>query len=110
MAAPGDFSFLRKDNDTFSKMWVETCRDAYKVCTEENLWPFFKDFSPPENQGYMWWKKDAPHYDEWARVNKILGKIDNGHSGASWGHLMRTLEYIAKNGWDKYVATCTLPT
>ena len=105
MTTPGDFSFMRKDDDSFSQLWADSCTAAYKVCTEENLWPFFKNISPPENKGYTWWGKDDPNYDEWKRVSKVLAKIDNGHSGASWGCLMRSLGCIAKEGWDKYISS-----
>jgi len=103
--SPGDFSFFvdnGKDFD-FDKMWAQSCTDAYYVCLNENLWPFFKNFSPPPNKGYCWWGKDDPNYDEWRRVNKILSKIDTGHSGASWACLMRVMEKIAKDGWQALV-------
>lgn len=102
--SPGDFSFLIKSNDSLSKMWTQSCIDAYNECEKEDLWPFFKNFSPPPNKGYMWWSHDDPNGAEWKRVSKILSKIDKGHSGASWACLMRTLEKIAKIGWDPYVA------
>ena len=100
---PGNFSFFLKSNDYFSEMWANACTDAYNVCEEENLWPFFKNFSPPDKGGYMWWGAADPHYSEWKHVDGILSKIDTGHSGASWSCLMRAMEKIAKRGWDVFV-------
>ena len=100
---PGDFSFLLKDNDSFSRMWAQSCEEAYRVCENNELWSFFKNFTPPVAKGYMWWAAGDLHYNEWKRVNTILSKIDKGHSGASWACLMRAMEKIAKKGWHTFV-------
>ena len=101
--SPGDFSFFLKDNDSFSRMWAQSCEEAYRVCENNELWTFFKNFTPPEDKGYVRWCAEDPHYNEWKRVDSILSKIDKGHSGASWGCLMRTMEKIAKEGWETFV-------
>ena len=105
---PGKFTMLPATTQ-MSNFWWQNCEDAYNLITKENLWPFFKNISPPDNKGYMWWGPEDPHYEEWRRVSKILDKIDNGHSGASWGCLMRTMQCIAIDGWDKYAGQQTSP-
>ena len=101
--SPGDFEFLIEKNNNFSKRWARSCQEAYRACDDNNLWSFFKDFTPPENRGYTGWKEGDLHYKEWKRADTILSKIDRGHSGASWAYLMRTLEAIAKDGWVTFV-------
>ena len=89
--APGDFSFW--DSEWDEKMY----KNAYDAVTTENLWDFLKNASPPEDKGFMFW--DAP---ELGRIYKHMEVM--GHSGCSHAITMRTIEYIAKHGWDKYVA------
>jgi hypothetical protein len=38
------------------------------------------------------------------RITEKMGDGANQHSGASFGLCMRTMEYIAKHGWDGFVA------
>ena len=41
------------------------------------------------------------------RITEKMGEGANQHSGASFGICMRTMEYIAKHGWDSYVTEVT---
>jgi len=66
------------------------------VVTRLELWEWFRMESPPENEGYSWWGHE--------NINKIsdgLGK-DNNHSGASFAFAMRTMQYIAKEGFSQW--------
>jgi hypothetical protein len=66
------------------------------VVTKLELWEWFRMESPPENEGYQWWGHE--------NINKIsegLGK-DNNHSGASFAFAMRTMQYIAKEGFSQW--------
>jgi len=72
--------------------------DAYETIERLGLWEFFRTETPPEGKGYMFWSH--PTMD---RLTKEM-KTANDHSGASWGLTMRTMEYIAKNGWEQWVA------
>ena len=39
-------------------------------------------------------------------IGDTAESMGHGHSGASWAMTMRTMEHIAKGGWDDYVASC----
>ena len=70
-------------------------KDMADTTTRLNLWKWFRDESPPENQGYMWWGHE--------NIHKISnGLKDNPHSGATFGWCMRQMQYIAKNGFTKW--------
>jgi hypothetical protein len=86
---PGNFSFLPAAEAALYK-------NAYDAITAEGLWDFFRDQTPPDGKGYMFWgapelKKLEPHLEPM------------GHSGGSYGFTMRTMEAIAKKGWDQFV-------
>ena len=89
--APGDFSFW--DSPYEERLY----KNAYDAITTENLWEWMKNASPPENKGFMFW--DTP---ELKRINKHMDVM--GHSGFSYAMTMRTMENVAKKGWDTYVA------
>jgi hypothetical protein len=40
-----------------------------------------------------------------SEISRAVERCKHGHSGASWGMTMRTMECIAKRGWDDYVAS-----
>ena len=62
------------------------------------LWTWFQVESPAEGDGYMFWDHE--------NMNKISDKLEelygNQHSGYTWGQSMRTIQFIAKNGFDNY--------
>ncbi len=89
-----DLSFMRDD-------WSESMiRDGMRaiVKTEESVktdvWKFLRDYSPPEGQGFMFCDNEI--------VSKIGTYMESGHSGTTFGWTMRNLEFIAKNGLDRY--------
>lgn len=97
MTTPGNFTGLRISNT--DKMMFD---DAYKTLTSLDLWDWLKQDSVPGNNGFMF------------SVHPQIADITNamtykGHSGASFGLTMRTMEYIAKKGWDKFVYDLTCP-
>lgn len=72
-------------------------KNAYDAITTEGLWDFFRDQPPPADKGYMFW--DAPE------LRKLAPHVASmGHSGSSYAFTMRTMESIAKQGWEKFVA------
>jgi len=88
----GDFSFIQPS------YMVPMLKNAFDAITTEELWDWIKTESPPENKGYMFW--------EHPNISRISSHMDSiGHSGASFGSTMRTMELIAKNGWDAFVNT-----
>ena len=60
------------------------------------LWTWFQVESSPEGDGYMFWGHE--------NMNKISNKLDelygNQHSGFTWSMSLRTIQLIAKNGFD----------
>jgi hypothetical protein len=87
--SPGDFSFI---DDTMSKEMLE---DGYQTITDLELWDWMKTYEPEEGKGFIFSNHD--------NITKIGNTMKTGHSGASYGWTMRSLESIAKNGWDKFV-------
>jgi len=66
--------------------------------TRLQLWEWFRTESPPKDRGYMWW--DHENLDAIAR--DLEGK-DDGHSGATAAHCLRIMQWIAKDGIDKFL-------
>ena len=62
------------------------------------LWTWFQVESPPEGDGYMFWDHE--------NMNKISDKLGelygDQHSGFTWGQSVRTIQFIAKNGFDNW--------
>ena len=89
MNSLGKFKFVE---DTFERKVLE---ETFEIISNiEGGWEFFKEFEPHPHKGFMF------------SEHPILTKIGNaaeahghGHSGASWGMTMRTMERIAKDGW-----------
>ena len=70
-------------------------KDMADTVTRLELWDWFRNESPPENMGYMYWGHD--------NVNKISsGLEDNRHSGATFGYAMRCMQAIAKDGFESW--------
>lgn len=70
-------------------------KDAYQAITACDLWDWVKTFSPEDGKGFMFTRH--PNLDRIEKEMKF-----GGHSGASWAWTMRTMESIAKNGWDAH--------
>ncbi len=72
--------------------------DAFKaVEATPGGWEFLETMAPPDEKGYMFWNHPIQKSIE---ANM---KLLNDHSGASYGMTMRTVEFIAKHGWDAWV-------
>jgi len=74
-------------------------RNMHNAVTQTELWDWLRDFEPEEGKGFM--------FSDTLEINRINNKmredpISDNHSGASYGCMMRTMQYIAKNGYDKY--------
>jgi hypothetical protein len=93
---PGDFSFMRASPE------AALYKNAYDAIESEGLWGFFRDKTPPTDEGYAFW--DAP---ELMRLRPYL--LAMNHSGTSYALTMRTMERIAKNGWEAFVAERVSP-
>ena len=96
MYPQGKFNFVK--DDFIKKVFEET----YQIISNiDGAWEFLKNFEPHQNRGFM--------FSEHHMLTKISNAVESyghGHSGASWAMTMRTMECIAKDGWDYYVASC----
>jgi hypothetical protein len=70
-------------------------KTAYDAITQLELWHYMKNF---DEESFMF--SNSP------KVMCIYNKIEelgyNGHSGASFGCIMRSMQYIAKYGLDNF--------
>jgi hypothetical protein len=85
----GQYEFI----DPTSRVMYTT---AHAALTQLELWEFVK--KDPGQGGFMY--SDAPE------VSKIYAKVEqlgyHGHSGASFGCILRSMQYIAKNGYNNF--------
>lgn len=70
-------------------------QDADNAVTECNLWDWLKTFTPEEGKGFM-----HTRHENLDLINSKMKLLDE-HSGASYAITMRTIEFVAKEGWDK---------
>jgi ubiquitin len=59
-----------------------------------DVWEYLSKYSPPAGEGFMFSRDNV--------VDQIGVYMKVGHSGSSYGHTMRQLEFIAKNGIKKH--------
>ena len=87
----GEFDFI-KDNAT--REFLKSAHKAINIC---ELWNWMRIYEP--TSGFMW--SSAAELD---RLNTEMWKdpINSNHSGASHSHILREMQYIAKNGYNKY--------
>ncbi len=94
MFARGDFSFIQ---DKSTRLMLE---EAFETVEKLGVWEELKSKDVPGDGGYM--------FSTHPLAKKIADACPDtvGHSGSSWGWTMRQIDYIAKDGWDAYVAIC----
>ena len=69
--------------------------DMAETTTRLGLWDWFKNYNPPKKDGFMFCGHE--------NVNKISeGLTCNQHSGATFSYAIRNIQYIAKNGFEKW--------
>ena len=83
----GDFGKLGYDSND-----IEMLDDAFKAIQQAEMWGFLAN---TEFESFMF---HSP--PEIKRIDALL-KYE-GHSGSSYGWTMRTMESIAKNGWETF--------
>ena len=97
---PGDFATIAtmkkvpEDERMFTLSDVQFLSDAYNAITEAECWEHMKNFN---DESFMY--SQAPFLKKIYTHMKMLDQ----HSGASFGSIMRQMEYIAKKGWTEYV-------
>ena len=68
---------------------IELAR-MYNAVTELGLWDFFRNESPPEDKGYMWWRD--------ARITMLGNHKEvqkSGHTGFTMAYSMRYMQNLA---------------
>jgi hypothetical protein len=78
----------------YSKLERELLIDAYQAITACDLWDWMKTYTPDKDKGFVF--STHPNLD---RINAAMKY--QGHSGGSYGWTMRTMEHIAKLGWNE---------
>lgn len=100
------FDELYYGNGKFEFIEDETIRDflksSHKAISLCELWDWLRIYQPPPNKGIMW-----SETQELDKINYQMQKdtINELHSGSSHGLIMRQMEYIAKNGYEKFKNT-----
>tara|TARA_B110000908_G_scaffold172059_1_gene237355 strand:- start:1573 stop:1875 length:303 start_codon:yes stop_codon:yes gene_type:complete len=69
--------------------------DMAQTITRLELWEWMKNYTPLENKGFMFMSES-----EKDMISN--GLKSNQHSGATFAHCMRCMEFIAKEGFDKF--------
>ena len=77
--------------------WSRDLKDMADTVTRLELWQWFREENPPEDKGYLWWQ-----HKNIDRISR--GLPDDPHSGASFACAMRTMQYIALNGFKNWIA------
>jgi len=78
----GDFSFISNPLIRIYLKW------DYKVVKEHNLWDYFRAFDETNQERYLY---HISKYDWW-----------EGHTILTRGLSLKTMEYIARYGWNRY--------
>ena len=89
----GNFEFIE---DYTNRKFLQSAYRAITVC---NLWEWMKTYNPNGNQGFM---LGSPNNLDTLYEEMKKDEINDYHSGVSHAFVMRTMEYIAKNGYDTY--------
>jgi hypothetical protein len=90
---PGDFSFIRDENDK------RMLTNMYKAVEAEGVWDFVK--AGPSGNSFMFSDEASE------RLSGVSKAVEaDGHSGASFACTLRDIQYIARHGWDAYVKVC----
>lgn len=98
-----DFSFI---NECYREMIIT----AYKSVNKLKAWDWFRTFSPSPNEGYMFCSDPvanhimsviAQDFSDVIKSSNTLKEQDN-HDRPSMSRTMRTLQFIATKGFDKF--------
>jgi hypothetical protein len=88
-----NFEFIR---DTYTRDLVN---NGYRTISQLELWDWLRNYTPEPGAGFMF--STSPN------IERIMQHMESqpdspGHSGSSFAFTMRSLQYIAKNGIEKY--------
>lgn len=91
------------NNDLFNfivdQSTKEFLQSAHRAITNCEMWDWIRI-----NNITSFMYEDGPEMRKF--INEMQkDNINDNHSGSSYGFIMREIEYIAKNGYDKYKET-----
>ena len=86
------FAFIR---DSWEKQMVE---NGYQAISELELWDWLKTYEPGE-YGFI-----CSNHENILIISQKMQSLPNlpNHSGSSFGHTMRIMQFIAKEGFEQY--------
>lgn len=98
-----DLSFMK---DSWTADMIRDAMNAIVEATESasfkergiDGWLYLHTYTPMEGRGFM--------FSDDSIVNTFQSYMKVGHSGSSYGHTMRQIEFIAKYGLPKYKEMC----
>lgn len=100
----GDFSFLTDNPNKKGSFEPDKIMytEAFKAIESvEGGWDFMAHDDPGDG-GFMFGRSKDQSMRE--KIDDAICKNDSmGHSGATYGITMRTMQHIAKNGWVKFI-------
>lgn len=90
---PGDFSYLGDDHE------ISMTRNAYDAVSRTEMWSWLKTYNPPGGEGFMF-----SRHPNVAIIGNKMEECPNppGHSGSSFGFIMRRMQQIAILGEEAY--------
>ena len=77
----------------------EFYRNAHWAITQTGMWDWFSTFSPAPNEGFTFCTEPNLKIIEQKMFEQ---DIAHNHSGASFAITLQKMNYIAKNGYDKF--------
>jgi hypothetical protein len=94
---PVDLSFI---SDEYTR---EMIANGHEAVTQLELWPWLSTFHP--EHGFMY-----TTHDNIDAISRKMNSLPNppGHSGSSFGFIMRHLQFMAKHGMNKYKEKITM--
>ena len=81
-------------NKLYENYEAEMLQDAYETITRLDLWEWLKEFNPHPNEGFM--------FSTAIELATIGTSMRTAHSGTSFAWTMRTIQHIAKYGWEEH--------
>jgi hypothetical protein len=96
MSIPTYGNFDALNLPAWDKGMIQSAFEA--VESVEDGWEFLRTYTPPEDQGFMFSLPTGKRLE----IDAAIENRYPGHSGASYGCTMRTMESIAKEGWEAY--------
>jgi hypothetical protein len=85
----GEFEFITEEKTQFYY------KDAHNAISRCELWDWLRDYPYDPSEFYTFCVK-CPEF------NQLLKQLHSGHSGGSLMITINNMNYIAKNGYEKY--------